>query len=81
MKLSAEERTAQSLNKEYLMFKKYASRPGASALEADYFSRMAGSTAAKIDWKLLRPHKKVQETDGEYDETYGVKESRNRYHK
>jgi hypothetical protein len=81
MKLSAEEKTALSLNKEYLMLKKYADRPGAEKIESDYYNRMAAATSSKIDWRLLKPHKKVQEEES-YDEEFGiVKESRNRYHK
>jgi hypothetical protein len=80
MRLSQEEKTAISLNKEYLTLKKYADRPGAPKLESDYYYRMANQTSAKIDWRLLKTHKKNKE-DENYEETFGVKESRNRYHK
>jgi hypothetical protein len=80
MKLSAEEREAISLNKEYLMHKKYAERAGVPKLESDYYNKMAASTASKINWKLLKPHKKIVEEES-YEEEFGLKESRNRYHK
>jgi hypothetical protein len=80
MRLTPEEKTAQSLNKEYCMLKKYAERPGAPKLESDYYNKMAWTTSAKIDWRLLKPHKK-NKTEDESEETYGIKESRNRFYK
>jgi hypothetical protein len=69
MKEDAETTAAKSLNKEYLLFKKYATRPDVPKLESDYFNNMASSTARKIDWDLLKPKKKVDHEESE-DEGY-----------
>jgi hypothetical protein len=60
--MSVEERTARSLNKEYEMLKKYATRPDAPKGEQDYYHNMASHVASRIDWNLLKPKAK-KDTD------------------
>jgi hypothetical protein len=81
MKIEPEVKAALSLNKEYEMFKRYASRPGVTQLEADYYNKMATSTASHIDWSLLSKKKEKRTEEYDYDAEFGIKESRNRYHK
>jgi hypothetical protein len=81
-KEDAETRAARSLKKEYEFLKKQATRPGVPQLEADYFSRMAQSTASKIDWRLLEIKKKAEVVEqDEYSDYRFRDDSRGkRYH-
>jgi len=57
---------ALGLKKEYDMFIKNASRPGAPKIESDYYHSMAQRTASGINWKHLEKKKKKEERDN-YD--------------
>jgi hypothetical protein len=82
MKLEPEVKAAISLKREYDTLKKYATRPGVSQLESDYYNRMAASTNAHIDWSLLTKKKEKKRDEYDYEGEFSAqKESRNRYHK
>jgi hypothetical protein len=80
MKKTREEKEALSLNREYLTHLKYSKTPGISKTESEYYLKMAMNTKSKINFELLEPKKKADRPD-DYSEEYGIKESRNRYHR
>lgn len=68
MRMDPEYREAKGLEKEMKMFQRYATRPGAPKLEANYYANLAQKTGNMINWKALnRKPRKDKEERKEYD--------------
>jgi hypothetical protein len=62
--------TAKSLHAEYQMLLKRATREGISPIERDYTMNMVNRTKSKINFELLKPHKKSENENSYEDYEY-----------